>query len=67
MRKNIIGISFPISTDSLQNVNMNDEHSSNTNKLSNSDLGAAAPEESLKGVLFQLRLRPHSPRACSQV
>ncbi len=64
---NVIGVSFPISTRSPQNVNVNDGHSSKTNKLSNSDLGARDLEESLRGALFQPQLQLHSPRACSQV
>lgn len=42
-------------------MNMNDEHSSKTNKLSNRDLGAEAVEESLRGALFQLQLQLQFP------
>lgn len=62
MRGEVTGIECPPSAASLQNVNMNDERSSKTNKLSNRDLGAGALEESLRGALFQLQFQPRSPR-----
>lgn len=43
MRKEVIGISFTISMESFQNVTMNNEHSSKTNQVLNSDLGGRAP------------------------
>lgn len=62
IRKDVIGLSFPISVESPQNVNMNDEHSSKTNQVLNSDLGVRALEDSLRGALFQLQLQLHPSR-----